>query len=814
MDRLLSDVTHAWRRLAHAPAFALLALSTLALGIGANTAIFSIVKSVLLQPLPYSDPTRVVMIWRPSVRGATTWISASEVQSYAQEVRPFAELAAYTKSAAILTGGAEPERVVTAEVTPNLFHTLGVSAFRGRVFLGSDAPPGGAPNAVMLSYGLWRRRFGGDERVVGQTITVNGRAWTVVGVLPASFQLPLEFDETRATELWTPLSLENPDLVGWGNRSLLGVARSRPSASAAQATLSMRAVEDGWVRQGFVRDADGLHRRAVPAQDLVVGNIRYALFVLVGAVGVILLIACANVANLILARSDERHREIALRAALGGSRARLVRQLLTESVLLALIGGALGTLLAYAGTKLLVALHPPGVPRIGDVGIDVGVFVFTLLLAVATGVLFGIAPALELSRPDLARSLKEGGRTGTVRRARQRFRDSLAVAQMAFSVTLLIGATLLLRSFGELRRINLGFDSRDALTFRLGLPETSYPKSGNVIDFYRTLAERLAQVPGVRAVGASRLLPLTGTIGDWSITVEGHDRAPGENPNADWQVVTPGYFESMGLSVVRGRSFTNADGEHAPLVAVVNETMAARYWPGENALGRSFHLSSMKQPWVRIVGIVRQVRHNAVVEGPRAEMYIPHAQFEAAGGSTMRGLAFVVRAAGDPLALVGPVRAVVHSFDPNLPVAQVRTLQSIVDDALSAPHFTTMLLGLFAALALTLATIGIYGVMSLLVTRRRQEIGIRMVLGARRRSVVQMVVGRGMVLAALGVTIGLIGAAWTTRALAGLLYGVTRFDPLTFATAPLVLVTVTLLACLLPALRAAALDPAIALRDA
>jgi putative ABC transport system permease protein len=822
MDRLLPDLSHSLRRLAHAPGFAAVALLTLALGIGANSAIFSILKSVVLRPLPYGEPERVVMIWSEAGKGEMTWLSAAEVKSYAREAGAFEQLAAYVRGAVPLTGDQEPERVVAAYATPNLFQTLRVRPVRGRTFLPEDGST--EPTVVMLSHSLWQRRYGGDSRVVGRSILVGDRARTVVGVLPPSFRVPLDFGEERPIELWLPTTLDDPDYAGFGNRSFIAVGRLQSGIDPGRATAGMRAVEERWFREGLVRRRVQA-RNAVPAQDLVLGDVRYALLVLLGAVGVILLIACANVANLMLARSDARHREIAIRTALGASRGRLVRQLLTESVLLSLIGGVLGAALAYAGTTLLVVLHPPGVPRVGEVGLDVGVLGFTLVLAVATGVLFGLAPALELSRPELSRALKEGGRTGTIGRARQRFRDSLAVAQVALSVMLLVGALLLVRSFAQLQRVDLGFDTRDALTFRVGVPESRYPQSRDVIAFFRTLQERVAQLPDVRAVGATRLLPLTGTIGDWSITIEGRTRAPGENPNGDWQVVTPGYFESMGMKLVRGRFITTGDHENAPLAAVINETMADRYWPGVDPIGKRFHLGDRNQPWITVVGVVRQVRHNAVVETPRAEMYIPHGQFEAGGGQTMRSMTLILRtgrnrasagnraSAIDARALVDHIRRTVRGLDPNLPVADVRTLQQVADDSLARPRFTTTLLGLFAALALTLATIGIYGVVSLLVTRRRQEIGIRMALGARRGNILHMVLKRGMVLAAIGLVIGLTGALWLTGALTSLLYGVTRFDPLTFAAAPAMLATVALLACVIPAVRAAAVNPVIALRE-
>ena len=812
MDRLLPDLAHSFRRLARAPGFATIVILTLALGIGANTAIFSLVKTVLLRPLPYGDPDRLVMIWGNRDKGETTWIAGPELLDYQAETSTFDQVAAYTGSAANLTGGQEPERVITALVTPNIFHALRMPPLLGRTFDASDNAAAIA-DQVVLGFGLWQRRFGGSREIVGQTIQVNGRARTVIGVMPESFKLPLDFSEERPSELWASTDLRSPGWSSWGDHSLIGIARVRAGVDPAQVATTMAALEKRWIEQGHWTNRDLKGRAGVPVKDLILGDVRYALWVLLGAVGVILLIACANVANLMLARSDDRHREVAVRAALGASRARIIRQLLTESVLLSLIGGAAGIALAFAGMRVLVLAHPSGIPRIEDAGLDLEVLAFTLLLTIVTGVVFGLAPALELSRPDLNRSLKEGGRTGTVGRARQRFRDSLAIAQMAFSVVLLIGAVLLVRSFVELRRIDLGFSRDQALTVRTTLPLSSYPNDTTVIGFYRALRQRLSELPGVRAVGATRLLPLTGTIGDWSITLEGRTRVPGENPNGDWQVATPGYFESMRMKLAHGRFFTEADNESAPIVAVINETMAKRYWPNEDAIGKRFHIGTADRPWITIVGIVGQVRHNAVTESPRAEMYVPHAQWAAAGASAPRGMTFVLRTNGDPLAVLGYVRQTVRSMDPNLPLADVQTLERVADNSLSQARFTTMLLGLFAALALTLATIGIYGVISLLVTRRRQEIGIRIALGARPGSILHMVVRRGMMLAGVGVVFGLAAALVLTRVLTSLLYGVTRFDAATFAIAPAVLAGVALLACLIPAGRAAAVDPVIALRE-
>jgi len=815
LNRLLSDVAYAFRQLARAPGFATIAILTLALGIGANTAIFSLVKAVLIRPLPYGDPERLTMLWGKMVKGATTWLSAPEVRDYAAETRTFASVAVYSSSAVNLTGDQEPERIVAAEVSPNMFVTLGVPALVGQAFA-SSANATEIADQVVLSYSLWQRRFGGSRDIVGRRILVNGAQNTVIGVMPEGFKLPLDFSEDRPSELWQPLDLTAPQWGGWGNHSLIGVARLREGVSPELATASMRRLEDQWIRDGVGggwNDRDITRRAAVPIKDLLLGDVRYALWVLLGAVGVILLIACANVANLMLAKSDERHREIAIRTAIGASRARIVQQLLTESVQLSAFGGALGLGVAYLGMRTLLALRPSSIPRIEQVGLDAGALGFTLLLAVATGVLFGVAPALELSRPDLNESLKEGGRMGSVSRASQRFRDSLAVSQVALSVVLLIGALLLVRSFRELRRIDLGFNPRNALTFRLALPVETYADDSVAIRVMGTLRRRFSELSGVQSVGATRLLPLTGTIGDWSITLEGRAKLPGDNPNADWQVVTPGYFESLGMNLVRGRFFVETDTEKAPVVAVINETMARRYWPGEEPISKRFRVSSETYPWITIVGVVGQVRQNAVTENPRAEMYVPHAQWAAAGGSTRHAMTFVIRTAGDPLAILSNVRQALRSIDPNLPLAEVRTLDQVAAAALSQARFATLLLGAFAGLALALATIGIYGVISLLVARRRREIGIRMALGARSTSILGMVVMRGMTLEVIGAATGLVAGAALTRVMRSLLYGVTPFDPITFMAVPAILASVAILACVIPAARAARLNPVIALRE-
>jgi putative ABC transport system permease protein len=811
----VTDLGYALRQLARAPMFAVIVILTVALGIGANTAIFSLVRAVVLQPLPYGDPDQLVMIWGKQEKGALTHLSGPEARDYAAESATFANVAVYLGTAANLTGGQDPERVVAVAVTPNMFDTLGVQPLVGRGFTPTDDPQALA-DAVVLSHSLWQRRFGGSRDVLDRRILVDGAQMRVAGVMPQGFKLPLDFADDRPSELWRALDIHDPSWGSWGDHSLVGVARLRDGVTPTKATATLRALEDRWIHDkvgGGWTDRDIKRRAAIPVADLVLGDVRVAVWVVAGAVALILLIACANVANLLLARSDNRHREIAVRTAIGASRARVLRQLLTESVVLFALGGAVGLGMAYLAMRAILLMRPPGIPRIENVGLDGGVLAFTTLLAVATGILFGLAPAIELTRPDLTTPLKEGGWSGSGSRRGQRFRGFLAVLQMAFSVVLLVGALLLVRTFVELRRIDLGFNPQQALTLRTTFTPAAYPTDADVIRTVRTLRRRFAEFPGVEAVGATRLLPLSGTIGDWSITLEGRQRQPGENPNGDWQVVTPGYFESMGIRLVRGRLFAETDSENAPVVAVINETMARRYWPNDEAIGKRFRVNSDRYPWVTVVGIVGQVRHNAITEPPRAEMYVPHAQWAVAGASTRRAMTFVLRTSGDPLALLSAVRETVRSIDPNLPLADVQTLEQVSGGALSQARFTTLLLGLFAVLAALLATIGIYGVISLLVARRRREIGIRMALGARPGSILGMVMGRGMALASLGVAAGIVTAAALSRVVATLLYGVTQFDPFTFAAVPVALTVVALCACIIPARRAARVSPIVALRE-
>ena len=809
---MITDLRDVLRRLVAEPAFSTIAIVTLALGIGANTAIFSLIKTVLIRPLPYGDPGRIVVIGNTREADATTWLSNPEVFSYGHDATTLERVSGIYETEANLTGGHEPERIRAAFVTTDLFDTLAVRPMLGRAFTPPDAE--GDAHAVVLGHGLWKRRFGADPAIVGRTIQLNGVAHTVLGVMPESFRLPLDYRKDKPTEAWTPFAIDGANPGPWGDRSLIGVGRLRAGATAESATSELAVIAGRWISAGHVTDQGDFRfsRSAIPVQEFVTGSVRTPLLILLGTVGFVLLIAVANVANLLLARADVRGRDIAIRSALGARRGRLVRQLLAESVVIGVAGSALGLAFAYAGMQAATVVRPSMLPRVEGVHLDATMLAFTAVLGVVAGLVFGLAPAIHLSRPDLTSVLHDGGRSGTASRSRRAARKALVVVQMALSVVLVLGAGLLTRSLIELSRVDVGFDAANILTAQIQLPARDYARPEPVIGFYRNLAERLEQIPGVRSAGAIRILPLTRTIGDWSITLESRPFSPAENPNGDFQWVTPGYFTAMGLRLVRGRFPTSADREDAPMVVVINETMAARYWPGEDAIGKRFHLGTKDQEWLTIIGIVANVRHNAIVEEPRAEMYLSHAQVNRETGGTPRAMAIVVKTDSNPLAMVDAVRSTVRVMDPSLPISEIQTMEQVTARALSEQRFMAVLLGAFATLALVLAAVGIYGTISLLVTERAQEIGIRMALGAGRAAILRMVLSEAMLLAAAGLGIGLAAGAALTRSLDKLLYGVAAHDPVTFAVMPVVLIAVALIAALYPARRAAGLDPIATLR--
>jgi putative ABC transport system permease protein len=805
------DVRLGVRRLLTRPAFAAVAVCTLALGIGANTAMFSVVRSVLLTPFPYGDPEELVLVWSASgSQTDETWLSARELVEYRAATRSFASLAAYTRFDANLTGELEPERVRAAAVTGDLFSTLDVLALRGRTLTQAE-DVAGADDVVVLGHELWLRRFGGTD-IVGTTIEVNGRPRRVTGVMPPGFRLPLDYRDERPTELWLPAAIDPAGDLPWGSRSFYLVGRLAAGVTPAMASADLQRVMRIWDDEGWVSNANGgLDRAAFPLDRLLLGGVRPALLLLFGAVGFVLLIACANVMHLLLARADTRRREVATQAALGASRGRIARQLVIESGVLATVGAAAGLLLAWIAVRAAPLLVPVNIIRARDITLDASVLAFTALLALGTTLLAGLAPALQLARVNVAHTMTSS--RGDVAPMRRRVRRSLVILETALSLVLVVGAALLARSFIEMRSIDLGFDTARVLTLRVQLPAGDYPDDGRTTQFYTALLADVRALPGVESAAAVRVLPLTQTIGDWSITLEGREYSPEENPNGDWQVATPGYLETMRIPLVAGRYPTAADGLDAPPVAVINSAMADRYWPGENALGRRFHLGTLDQPWIEVVGIIPDVRHNAIIEEPREEMVLVHSQFVNATGvrsSPQRGMTLVVRT-GEPLAMLPAVRAVIRRLDPRLPVSDVRTLEDVASAALAQPRFTALLFATFAMLALLLAAIGLYGVISFMAARRTNEMGVRLALGARPRDVVGLVMGEGLALTVAGVLIGSVAAAALARLVETQLFGVAALDPVTFLAVPVLLLAVATLAAYLPARRAAAVSPVDAL---
>jgi predicted permease len=681
----------------------------------------------------------------------------------------------------------EPERVLGAFVTGNIFDTLGTQPMLGRGFGAADDEPGAALTAV-LGPGLWQRQFGGDRTIVGREIRVSGRPVTVIGVMPPGFRLPLDYRESRSTEIFIPAQFDSSRELPWGNRSYFIVARMAPEANAAAVGADISRTHASWVEQGLIDANDAPRDRvAFPIDRLLFQHVERALLLLFGAVGLLLLIACTNVAHLLLARGDARRRELATQAVLGASRGRIATHLLAESGVLAVLGGALGIGIGWLIIQATTTWAPINAIRTSGVEMNAQVLAFTAGVALLATLVAGVLPAVSLSRARPGEALA-GARavTGGPRRG---LRRALVTAEIALSLVLVLCAALLARSYAGLRSIDLGFATDRVVTLRVDLPPAEYQADGRTNRFFREVLDRLRAVPGVEAAGAVRVLPLSNTIGDFTITVEHRPDLDPNTTHGDWQVVTPGYFEALGMRLRHGRTLQPGDDETAPTVAVVSETMAERHWPRENAIGRRFHLGTQNQPWIEIVGVAETIRHNAVIEEPRAEMYIPHAQWSRAtgGGSPRYGMTLVARTAGDPSAVLPRLREEIRAVDPRLPVSDARTMDAIAADALAEPRFTTYLLSGFAALALLLAAIGLYGVVAFTTARRTREIGVRMALGARPAGVCLLVIRDSVALAAAGVAVGLVGSFWATRLLADRLYGISALDPATFVLAPVAL---------------------------
>jgi putative ABC transport system permease protein len=788
------------------PGFTLIAVVTLSLGIGANTAIFSVVHAALLRPLPYERPDELVMIWERNLSRGLDQSQASPVTycDWREQKHLFDKIAGWWYPQVNLTDtGGEPQRVRTIDVTDGFFDTLGARPIIGRGFQSGEDRPGGERLAV-IGNELWRSRYSSDPNILGKAITLDGRSYSVIGVMPPGFDYP------NATEVWTPLGWD-PRQHSRNARFFEVVARLKPGVTPQQAQAEMNALSNRIAQENPQSNKDW-GAAVVSLRDQLVGDFRLALLVLSGAVGMVLLIACANVANLLLARAGGREKEVAIRLAIGATRGRLLRQLLTESVLLALLGGAIGLLIAAWGADVLLKLNPVEIPRLDHLAVNAPILAFTLGVSLLTGLIFGVVPALHASRPDLNSALKEGGRESQT--GGGRIRGALVVAEVAIAMALLLGAGLLLKSFVQLQRVDAGFNPANILTFNLQLPFSSYRDYRQVSELYSALIARLKALPGVQSADAAGFLPLEG---GWptKLLIQGRPPVQGEEPVAQHRPVTEGYFQTMGIPLLRGRRFDERDQPDAPGVMIVNEAFQRRYFPSEDPVGKRITtLARQYGPLGRvmpaslemeIVGVVGNEKNSSLSKTAEPAVYFSHRQF------SYRSMSVVVRTTAAPLSLAGAAQNEVWSLDRNLPVSNIKTMEKRLGEAIAQPRFSALLLGLFAALALLLAAVGIYGVISYTVQQRTHEIGVRMALGASVGDILKLVVGRGLALIMTGVGLGVLGAFGLTRLISGLLYGVRATDPLIFVVMPALLSLVALVACYIPARRATKVDPMVAL---
>jgi len=802
-----SDIQYALRSIAKKPLFYGIVILTLALGIGANAAIFTVVNAVLLQPLPYPDPDRLMMVWTYNPRQGFDKDVATypNFEDWRRGSKSFERMSGYFGASLTLTGSGDPEQIRGARVTPEFFETMGVAPIHGRGFTAANGQAGGE-RVVILAHGIWTRRFGADPAIVGRQIVLSGLPYEVTGVMPAAFAHPAD------AELWVPLAPVGQFEELFQSRGsfwLTVIGRLKPGVGQAAAQAEMDVIAARLEKQ--YPSNGGLGIRLVPLHVELVGEVRWPLLILLGAVSFVLLIACANVANLLLTRATARHRELAIRAALGAGRSRLLRQLLTESLVVALLGGAAGLVLAAWSMDLLRSLAPAALPRLSNISIDAQVLAYAAAASLVSSVLVGIFPALHASRRDSGVHLKEGGRSGSEGVGGRRLRSALAVSELAIALMLLVGAGLLIRSFIALNNTDPGFATTGVLTLRLQLPGAKYGEPGRVAAFYDQLIERLAALPGVQSAAVGSSLLLSQLPSSASINIEGRPPLPPDAPNipVPYDSVTSEFFSTLQIPLRRGRMFTPADSSTSQAVAIVNESFVRRFFPGEDPLGRRVTFGTPGQPdtqWQTIVGVVADTKRGGFERDPWAEIYFPMRQ-----APDSRVYAFL-RTRGDPALLVGAARDAVWSIDRDQAVGAIRTVPQMLAQQEANRRFTTLLLGVFAAVAFVLAMIGIYGVIANSTAQRTHEIGIRMALGANRASVLRMVLAGGLRIAAAGLTIGVLGALALTQVLAGLLFGVTARDPLTFVVVASALLLVSLAACWIPARRAMRVDPVLALR--
>jgi putative ABC transport system permease protein len=810
METFLRDLRYSVRMLIKSPAFTFVAVISIALGIGANTTVFSVINAVLLKSLPYKDPDSLVLVWGDS-RTETSLrrhnqVSATDVADFRSQATVFEDVTTYSGWFPIMTGDTEAERVPAIQVGDGFFKIMKGQPILGRVFTPEEQEEG-KDFVIVLGHGLWQRRFGSDPDIVGKNVYLNARPYNVVGVMGADFQpLPPSLVDPVG-QFYRPVA-EAYDDSQRSARHLRAIARLKPGVTVEQARSEMNVIAQR-LEQQHPETNKNTGAYVVSITDEIVGGIRPTLFMIFGAVIFVLLVACANVANLLLARSTVRHKEITIRTAIGAARGQLVRQLLTESMVLAFLGGALGLLLAFWGTDLVAAAGSKINPMFGDIRVDLRVLGFTFGISIVTGLVFGLAPALQISKPNLVESLKEGGRGSGPSSSRNRLRSALVVSEIAMTLILLVCAGLLIRTVTRLRSVDTGFNVKNVLTMTLGLPAAKYPKPENYVAFNQQVTERIAALPGVKAVGTTSVMPLSSNFDGRGLVVEDQPRTRGEEITVDLYVTTPGYLRAMEIDTLKGRSLGEEDTVDSEKIALINATMASRLWPNQDPLGKRIKFPGSDknpQPWRTVVGVVSDVAQYALDKEPPMQMYLPHSQFPTSFNS------IVVKTEGDPMAMTNLVRREILAVDKDQAVFNVTTLEDLRGESILIRKFFMLLLLVFAGLALTLAAVGIYGVMSYVASQRTHEIGIRMALGAQASDVLKLLIGGGMALAFIGVAAGLAGAFALTRVMAGLLFGVSATDMLTFVSVSAGLIVVALLACYIPARRATKVDPLVALR--
>ena len=815
---MIKDLQFALRQLLKQPGFTFIAVLTLALAIGATTAVLSLVNALLVRPLPYRQPQQLVLLLQhfKSQNLERIPVSPPEFLDYETRAHSFEKLGAFGFTNFNLAGEDKSERISGTTVTAGVLPLLGVSPIKGRFFEPEECTLG-RDDVVIISARLWQHRFNSDPQIIGTKLLLNGKSFTVVGVMPASFDFPLQLFNLGnggqfggRAEIWQPLAFSDEQMKARYSRSFAVVGRLAPRTSVAQAQAEIETINAQMRREhpnNYMQN-NSFGGDVLPLHDLAVGGMRPALLILLGAVFLVLLIACANLTTMLLARAAAREREMAVRVALGAGPLRLLKQVLTESVLLALIGGVGGVLLALWGVELLKPIGAQTVPRLREVNVDLGVLGMTLAIAVGTGIIFGLAPGLASGRSELTEALKEGGRSSTAGTRRNRLRNGLVIAEVALALVLLSGAGLLMKSFVRLQSVDPGFNPRNALTFEISLPKMQYPDDPLIVRFNREAQRRIAAVPGVQAAGFSTILPLAGTNADSSFAIEGqpaNDRNP--SPDEEKRQVSPDYFRALEIPLIKGRFFTDADNADAPLVIIVNQVFAKKFWPKGDALGKRIVMGGMSDnpKWITIVGIVGDIRHFGLDVDPKPEMYVPFGQ------ESYFTTVYVVRSNQDPRSVLPAIRRELQAIDTAVPLANVRTFENVIADSVAPRRLSVVLLGVFAGVAVLLASVGIYGVMSFLVVQQRQEIGVRMALGAQRSDVLKLILGRSLMLVSIGSVIGLIVALMSAHMLRTLLYSVSAFDMPTFALVTILLGAVALLASYLPAMRATRADPIIAL---